>query len=146
MIYASRFMVLLICLFLLDGCGVTRKNGTDGHQVKEVTKETPTADGGKVIEKTVTYNSQQEEVERSEADPTFTNVVGTMAPFAGSVIGMATGTPGLPWGEILGGLATSVAVGWGALKHGQGNGLRDQVEFHKNDADEAYKKLLEASA
>ena len=41
----------------------------------------------------------------------------------------------------MGGAATVAVTGWAALKHGQAASLKDQVEFHKKDADEAYEKL-----
>jgi len=138
-------LALLLLLIIFSGCGVTRKNGSDGHQIKEVTKETPTADGGKVIEKTVTYQGQQEEIERTEADPAFAGVVNSIAPFAGAAISAATGTPGLPWAELISGVATTAALGWGALKHGQNGGLKEQVEFHKADAADAYRQLNESA-
>lgn len=135
-----RYSTILL-VFVLCGCGNTRTTSSDGFQVKEVTKETPTQDGGRVIEKTITHQGQSDSLTKVTADDATNALIGSVAPLIGGVVGAVTGTPGLPWGELLGGAATIAAAGWAALKHGQSNELKRQVEFHKNDADDAYKKL-----
>lgn len=132
---------LFIISLVMAGCGSTTVRTNDLHQVKEVTKETPTADGGRLIEKTVTYQAQGQSVETTAPDPTAANFVGAVAPALGSAIGAATGTPGFPWAGTIEALGGAALTGWAAMKHAQANSLKDQVEFHKNDADEAKQKL-----
>lgn len=141
----NRALLIFLCV-ILCGCGNTRTTSKDGYQVKEVTKETPTQDGGRIIEKTITHEGQSDSTTKTTADDATNAFIGSAAPLIGSAFGIATGTPGMPWGEILGGVATVAATGWAALKHGQSNELKRQVEFHKSDADDAYKKLDNANA
>ena len=142
--YAITIAILFVCLAC--GCGNTRTTGNDGHSIKEVTKETPTQDGGRLIEKTVTYQGQSDQTTKTTADDATNAIIGSVAPILGSAFGIATGTPGLPWGELLGGAATLAATGWAALKHGQAGQLKQERDFHKDDADQAYKKLEGANA
>ena len=133
------FLIFLACI--LCGCGTTKTATTDGYRVHEVTKETPTTDGGRLIEKTVTHDGQATTIETTTPDAATAGIIGSLSPIVGSVIGAATGTTGFPWGEIVGGAAAIAATGWAALKQGQSGELKKQVDFHKTDADEAYKKL-----
>lgn len=134
-----KLNAIFICL-LFSGCGTTKTSTTDDYRVHEITKETPTADGGRIIEKTVTHDGQAT-TETTMPDSATAGFIGSVAPFLGGAIGVATGTTGLPWGELLGGAATLAVTGFAALKQGQSAELKKQVDFHKNDADEAYKKL-----
>ena len=136
------FLIFLACI--LCGCGTTKTATTDGFKVHEVTKETPTTDGGRLIEKTVTHDGQATTIETTTPDSATAGLIGSLSPIVGSAIGAATGTPGLPWGELLGGAATVAATGWAMLKHGQSGELKKQVEFHKSDADEGWKRNTDA--
>jgi hypothetical protein len=136
----TRSLFILLCI-LVCGCGNTRTTSQDGYQVKEVTKETPTQDGGRIIEKTITHQGQSDSTTKTTPDDATNALIGSVAPILGSAFGAATGTAGLPWGEILGGAATLAVTGWAALKHGQTGELKRQVDFHKADADDAYAKL-----
>ena len=140
-----RYSLIFLC-FILCGCGNSRTTSQDGYQVKEVTKETPTQDGGRIIEKTITHQGQSDSTTKTTADDATNALIGSVAPILGSAFGVATGTPGLPWGELLGGAATLAATGWAALKHGQAGQLKQERDFHKDDADQAYKKLEGANA
>jgi hypothetical protein len=135
-----RYALMIFCVLML-GCGTSKTATTDGYQVKELTKETPTQDGGRIIEKTVTHQGESTAITKTEVDDSTRAAIGSVAPLIGGVFGAATGTPGMPWGEILGGAATLAVTGWAALKHGQTGELKRQVDFHKADADDAYAKL-----
>lgn len=135
----------LAFLLVLAGCGETKtQSKTVDHSVtKTETVHKPTADGG-WVERTVTTRdgtSDADSVTRTEADASAKAFIGAVAPVVGTAISAATGTPGLPWGEILSGAAVAAATGWAALKHGQAGQLRQERDFHKTDADTAYKKL-----
>jgi hypothetical protein len=136
-----RYLIIFIAV-LMCGCGTTKTSTTDGYRVKEVTKETPTADGGRLIEKTVTHEGEATTVETTTPDAATSAAIGSIAPVLGGAIGVATGTTGFPWGEIIGGVATIAATGWAALKHGQSSELKKQVAVHKNDADSAWDESL----
>ena len=131
---------LILVSLLLCACGQTTTRNNDTHQVHEVTRESPTTDGGKLIDKTITYQGSGQAVETTTADPATQGILSAIAPLAGTAIGAATGTPGFPWGEAIGALGGAALTGYAALKHGQSSELKKQVEFHKTDADEGWKR------
>jgi hypothetical protein len=137
------FLILLIAwVMALGGCGEsqTRTKATGHSMAKTTTTHQPTVDGG-WVEKTITIRDSEDNSDsetKTSADDATKAFIGTVG---GPLIGAVTGTPGLPWDKILGGAALTAATGWAALKQGQAAERQKQVDYHKADADEAYKKL-----
>lgn len=134
-------ILILIIIVIMTSCSERTTSSTDGHQVKEVTKHTPTQDGGFVEERTLTHQGQATEVVKDTVDASTQGFIASVAPVAGSLISAATGTTGIPWAGVLETLAGAAITGYGALKAGQNTQLKQQVDFHKADADQAYGKL-----
>lgn len=154
---------LAIALVLLCSCGTRsdteadKKTDTQAKErtvTKEVIRETPLENGGKVIERTLVTDVVSDESSKSASrertdtglDAETTGMANALGRVAGAAVGAATGTPGLPWAEGITALASAAALGWGALKSGQNGGLKQQVEFHKSDAEEGWRKAMAAPA
>lgn len=133
---------------LLIGCGTQTdvRIGTKS-QAKTVTKEfireTPLANGGKVIERTLTTDvvSDENTSERTTTglDPSTAGLVSTFGQVAGAAVSSATG--GLGGGMVELGITAAVTAllsGYGAMKHGQAKQLREERDFHKADAEEGW--------
>ncbi len=162
----STFVLCLAAFFLLclSGCG-TRTDTTADKQTgtksqartvtKEVIRETPLANGGKVIERTLTTdvvsdeNSTQTSRERMDTglDAGTTGMVNALGQVAGAVIGapVSAATGGLFDGN---GIATAITAlvgagvtAYGASKAAESKQLRQERDFHKDDADKAYRQL-----
>lgn len=130
---------------MLAGCGETQtRTKVETHNVTKTTKtHTPTANGG-WVEKTVVVQHGTEDSDsltKTKLDAEAEAFIGPIAATAGATIGAGTGTPEVPWGQIISMLVTNAGVGWAALKHGQARQLEQERDFHKTDADQAYKKL-----
>lgn len=142
------------------GCGAETRTEADSKRemvsesqtiTKEVTVHTPTANGGFITEKTITADTTagersttaSKELTRTAPDAATSALIGSGARIAGAAMNAATGGIGL--GEGLGvGLAallTASVTAWGASKSAESKQLRQERDFHKGDADEAYKKL-----
>lgn len=137
-------LALIILATLIAGCGgVTTTRTNDTHQQKEVTRESPTPDGGRIIEKTTTFAAEGQAIQRTDPDEATTGIINAAAPILGTAIGAVTGTTGVPWGGIVGALATAAATGIAAMKHGQANSLKEQVQRHQKGEDEGWDHALE---
>ncbi len=161
--------ILFALLFVCSGCGTRtdnddqRRSSTASKQqtvTKEVIRETPLANGGKVIERTLTTSvvSDERTDERTTGtmstglDADTSAMASTMGRIAGAVVGPAVSqaTGGiLSGGEIAAALSAITGAGiaaWGAKRAGEARQLREERDFHKDDAEKGWKAALEPKA
>lgn len=163
-----RYVLFALCL-LLVGCGARtetegdslREQVSESHTTtKEVTVHTPTANGGYIIEKTTTTDATAGERSKTASkesthtapDAATNALIAGGARLAGAVIGPAvsSATGGLLGGdnitEMLKLLIAGGVAAYGGAKASQAKQLREERDFHKGDADHAYKRLEERGA
>lgn len=162
---AALLLTGLIAL-ALSGCGTETRTDSEAKRektsesrsvTKEVTVHTPTADGGFIVEKTTTTDttagervtSTSAETARTAPDAATRTLIASGGKIAGAVVNAATGG-GLTGA---GGLVeigvtsaiTAILAGYGAAKNAQAKQLREERDFHKDDAEKGWSKFERAS-
>lgn len=155
--------LLFACCLLLAGCGAeTRTDTATKREVvnqsrtvtKEVTVHTPTADGGFIIEKTTTtetvggeqVTSSAQESTRTAPDAATRALIATGARVAGQAVSVATGgAVGGDWVATgITGLVTAALTAYGAAQHANAKRLREERDFHKDDAEKGWQHAMSA--
>jgi hypothetical protein len=145
----------LFVLFMLTGCGTQTdvRIGTKSQAktvTKEVIRETPLANGGKLVERTLTTDQVSDEntTEKTTTglDASTNALAGTLGQVVGAAVAPATG--GLGGGLVELGVTAAVTAllsGYGAAKHAQARQLREERDFHKDDAEKGWQRALAGS-
>lgn len=155
----AALLGLALATLLLSGCGSetrtdgqgTREQVSESHTTtKEVTVHTPTADGGFIVEKTTTSDTTagersttaSRESIRTAPDAATNALIGSGARIAGAVMNKATGglLPG-GTGTAISALITAAITAWGARRAGEARQLREERDFHKDDAEKGWSKF-----
>ncbi len=143
-------IVIIAIMALLCGCA-SRGNGQRAtHRVEKVQTFVvipATAESAAVVQPvTEIHESWEDEQSQHEetAGPDMKQIAPIVSAVASSAAMGATGG-GMGLGQVFGGLAAlavTTAAGW-AARQGTVKGLKDQVEYHRGDADEGWRKADE---
>lgn len=152
----GRWFLFVLAILLPCGCGTQTdvRAGTKSLAktvTKEIIRETPLANGGKVTERTLTTDvvSDENTTERTTTglDQSTAGLVGTFGQVAGAAVSVATGGAGGGLVELgITAAITAALTGYGALKAGQNKQLREERDFHKADSEKGWSKALEEKA
>jgi hypothetical protein len=157
---AFLLLALSLLIAVLSGCGAEtrtdresqREQVSESHTVtKEVTVHTPTADGGFIVEKTTTTDTTAgersktvgQESQRTAPDAATRALIATGGRLAGQVVNAATGGTGGGLVEL--GVTAAISAllsAYGGAKHAQARQLREERDFHKDDAEKGWQRAM----
>lgn len=148
----ARLFIAVTALALVASCASEARGQRATHHVEK--RQTfvvipATAEQAAVVQP-VTETTESWEDEETHLEQTAGPDVKQIAPVVGAVVSASAaaatgGASGLGLGPILGGLATlaaTTAAGW-AARQGTVKQLKDQVDYHKEDAEEGWRKADE---
>jgi hypothetical protein len=153
-----RFALFVICL-LMVGCGAETRtegksqrdtSGTGRLVTKEVITTVPLENGGTRTERileTITTNQETETasdqaITRTGPDDRTQGLISGIGSLAGQAFSVATGNPsGTLIGTGIAGLLTAAVTAWGASRNAQAKQLREERDFHKDDAEKGWSKF-----
>jgi hypothetical protein len=154
--------LLMIAVLILVGCGAETRTESENKRemvsesrtvTKEVTVHTPTAEGGFIVEKTITTEttggerttSAAQENTRTAPDAATRGLIATGARIAGHAVSAASGggIGGEGVATLITALITAGVSAYGAAKHTQAKQLREERDFHKDDAEKGWKHAME---
>lgn len=149
--------LLLIFIFLnLVGCGAETRTDSDSKRemvheshttTKTVTRETPLENGGRVVETITTTDvtggerstTASQERSHTGADAGTASLINGFGTIAGAAVSAATGNPsGTLIGTGIAGLLTAAVSAWGAAKSAESKQLRQERDWHKEDAKDGW--------
>ncbi len=147
--------LVLFGLFMLTGCGTQTdvRIGTTAKAktvTKEVIRETPLANGGKLVERTLTTDQVSDENTTEKTvtglDRATNNLVSTLGQVAGAAVAPATGGMGGGLVELgVTAAVTALLTGYGAAQQAKAKQLREERDFHKDDAEKGWQRALAGS-
>ena len=142
--------IIIAILAVLCGCASRGNAQKAVHRVEKVQTFVvipATAEAAAVVQPVVEIHESWED-EQSQHEETAGPDVKQIAPIVSAVASSAaigTTVGGMGFGQVLGGLAAlaaTTAAGW-AARQGTVKSLKDQVEYHRVDADEGWRKADE---
>ena len=148
-VYWLPLAALAALAFLCCGCTESNTRHTGTTKTQETVVEKATTDGGRVTQRAVITTDDSSEKTTTGLDQSGSLLAG----LAGTAIGTATGTGGVPWVELISGGTLALAGLFGGVKHGQASKERaraDQLEkecdYHKDDAEKGWSKATGGDA